>query len=247
MTVFLTGDLHSGFDMAKLITDDATTCWGDCKPTTGDYLIVTGDFGFPWDFSADELADITWLESRPYRVLFVDGNHERFDYWAKRPLEEWHGGLVQRLAPRSPILRLTRGEIYEIDGDMYFTLGGATSPDKSFRHPFEDWWPAELPDEHNFEEARQNLDAIDWNVDYVVTHTCSTSLLPRALDPAHGRKHGDGDRLTDFFDELEMRLTFKHWYFGHFHKSVTLDEHHTVLYDAIVRAGELVPQWFTDE
>lgn len=59
--------------------------------TSDDYLIVAGDFGFPWDFSADECADIAWLESRPYTVLFVDGNHERFDHWEERPMEPWHG------------------------------------------------------------------------------------------------------------------------------------------------------------
>ena len=55
--------------------------------TSDDYLIIAGDFGFPWDFSAEECADIAWLESRPYTVLFVDGNHERFDHWAERPME----------------------------------------------------------------------------------------------------------------------------------------------------------------
>lgn len=66
--------------------------------TSDDYLIIAGDFGFPWDFSAEECADIAWLESRPYTVLFVDGNHERFDHWAERPMELWHGGLTQRLS-----------------------------------------------------------------------------------------------------------------------------------------------------
>lgn len=42
----------------------------------------------------------------PYTVLFVDGNHERFDHWAERPMELWHGGLTQRLSDTSPIRRL---------------------------------------------------------------------------------------------------------------------------------------------
>ena len=106
MTVYVTGDIHGGVDMQKLRDWEL----GDSL-TSNDYLIIAGDFGFPWDFSAEECADIAWLESRLYTVLFVDGNHERFDHWAERPMELWHGGLTQRLSDTSPIRRLTRGEV----------------------------------------------------------------------------------------------------------------------------------------
>ena len=60
MTVYVTGDIHGGVDMQKLRD------WELGDSLTGDdYLIVAGDFGFPWDFSAEECADIAWLESRP--------------------------------------------------------------------------------------------------------------------------------------------------------------------------------------
>ena len=131
MTVYVTGDIHSGLDMQKLRDWDL----GDSL-TSDDYLIVAGDFGFPLDFSAEECADIAWLESRPYTVLFVDGNHERFDHWAERPMELWHGGLTQRLSDTSPIRRLTRGEVFELDGSTIFTMGGATSVDKEYRVPY---------------------------------------------------------------------------------------------------------------
>ena len=75
MTVYVTGDIHGGLDMQKLRDWEL----GDSL-TSDDYLIVAGDFGFPWNFSAEECADIVWLESRPYTVLFVDGNHERFNH-----------------------------------------------------------------------------------------------------------------------------------------------------------------------
>ena len=47
MTVYVTGDIHGGVDMQKLRDWDL----GDSL-TSDDYLIVAGDFGFPWDFSA---------------------------------------------------------------------------------------------------------------------------------------------------------------------------------------------------
>lgn len=224
MTVYVTGDIHSGLDM------DSIRSWE--KGEQGDYLIVAGDFGLPWTGDDVEEKDIRWLEARPYKVLFVDGNHERYDYLRERPIEKWHGGLVQRLRPGSPILRLMRGEIYEIDGSTVFTMGGATSADKMWRHPGEDWWPCELPNKQNFKEACTKLSAIDWKVDYVVSHTCATSFLEATM----GRS-GEPDRLTDFFDELEKRLKFKHWYYGHFHQDRDIDDRHTVLYDEIVPLG----------
>ena len=49
MTVYVTGDIHGGVDMQKLRD------WELGDSLTGDdYLIVAGDFGFPWDFSAEE-------------------------------------------------------------------------------------------------------------------------------------------------------------------------------------------------
>ena len=193
MTVYVTGDVHGGIDMQKLRDWEL----GDSL-TSDDYLIIAGDFGFPWDFSAEECADIAWLESRPYTVLFVDGNHERFDHWAERPMELWHGGLTQRLSDTSPMRRLTRGEVFELDGSTIFTMGGATSVDKEYRIPYSSWWPQELPDERNFEEARAKLDSVGWKVDYVITHTCSTRMLSPTLYPAPGWNYPSVDRLTAF-------------------------------------------------
>lgn len=235
MTVYVTGDIHGGLDMQKLRDWDLGK-----SLTSDDYLIIAGDFGFPWDLECD---DIAWLESRPYTVLFVDGNHERFDHWAERPMELWHGGLTQCLSDASPIRRLTRGEVFELDGSTVFTMGGATSVDKEYRIPYSSWWPHELPDERNFEEARTKLDSVGWKVDYVVTHTCSTRMLSPTLYPAPGWNCPAVDRLTAFFDELEDRLDYKRWYYGHFHRDANPAECHTVLYDCIVRLGDELQPW----
>lgn len=101
-------------------------------------------------------------------------------------MELWHGGLTQRLSDTSPIRRLTRGEIFELDGSTIFTMGGATSVDKEYRIPYSSWWPQELPDERNFEEARAKLESMGWKVDYAITHTCATRMLSPTLYPAPG-------------------------------------------------------------
>lgn len=93
MTVYVTGDIHGGVDMQKLRDWDLGN-----SLTSDDYLIIAGDFGFPWDFSAEECADIAWLESRPYTVLFVDGNPRAF-----RSLVGAPHGVVARRADATPV------------------------------------------------------------------------------------------------------------------------------------------------
>lgn len=235
MTVFVTGDVHGGCDMQKLYDWDSAV--GESLDAD-DYLIVAGDFGYPWDYSRGECDEIAWLEARPYNVLFVDGNHEQFAHWETRPLEMWHGGLTQRLSEDSPIRRLCRGELFELGGSCVFVLGGAASTDMDWRTPGIDWWPQELPSEEELAHADEVLAGCGWKVDYVITHTCSNRMLPYALYPDKTWQTPERDRFTGYLDTLEDRLAFRRWYFGHFHRDRDLDDTHTVLYNEVVRLGD---------
>ncbi len=82
-----------------------------------------------------------------------------------------------------------------------------------------------------------------WKVDYVITHTCSTRMLSPTLYPGPGWNCPAVDRLTAFFDELEDRLDYRRWYYGHFHRDANPAERHTVLYDCIVRLGDELQPW----
>ena len=236
MAVYVTGDYHGGVaEHWRLEEGEWPEGYG---LTRDDTLIVAGDFGLPWTFSLDECEEIAWFESRPWTTAFVDGNPERFDHWAERPCEEWRGGLVQRLSPGSPIRHLVRGEVYDLDGASVLAMGGATSVDRARRFEGASWWPQELPDAADFSRADAALATRGWRVDYVVTHACSTRMLPRALYPDPEFRHPDRDRLTDYLDGLEDRLSFRRWYCGRYRVDRDLDGRHTVLYDRIVRLGE---------
>ena len=54
---------------------------------------------------------------------------------------KWHGGKVHRIRPH--VLHLMRGQIYELEGYRFFTMGGAKS------HDIEDGILE--PDDPNFE------------------------------------------------------------------------------------------------
>ena len=66
MTVYVTGDIHGGADMQKLRDWEL----GDSL-ASDDYLIIAGDFGFPWDFSTEECADIANNIRRAAMTFFL--------------------------------------------------------------------------------------------------------------------------------------------------------------------------------
>jgi predicted phosphodiesterase len=88
-----------------------------------DYLIVCGDFGYIFLNDDREKAFLDYLETKPYTICFVDGNHENFPVIYSYPKELWHGGYIHRI--RKNILHLMRGQVFEIEGKKIFTFGGA--------------------------------------------------------------------------------------------------------------------------
>jgi len=150
--------------------------------------------------------------------LFIDGNHENFDLLDMLyPVERWNGGKIRRLSPS--VMQLMRGQVYEIDGKSFFTMGGAESYDKQFRIQGISWWPQEIPSEKEMREARANLLGHFMKVDYVITHCLPSSVQHQVF--------GDNsiypdNTLTDFFDEINGKLTYKQWFCGHYHRDGTV-------------------------
>ena len=105
-----------------------------------------------------------------------------------------------------------RGQVFEIEGKTFFTMGGAASHDKEFRREGISWWPGEMPSQEEYAEAERNLEKHNWNVDYVITHCGPTSLQ------AYMSADYKPDELTTFFDSLYERLKWKMWYMGHYHR-----------------------------
>ena len=95
--------------------------------TKRDIVICAGDFGGVWFGDGRDEAALDWLESLPFTLAFVCGNHENYDALERYPVKDWHGGKVHRI--RSHVLHLMRGQVFELEGDHFFTMGGAKSHD----------------------------------------------------------------------------------------------------------------------
>lgn len=244
--IFVTGDTHGDFSRFTKERFEE-----QAKMTKDDYVIICGDFGSVWNGSAAESKMLDWLEDLPFSVLWVDGNHENYDMLKKIPIEEWHGGKVQRVRPH--VLHLMRGQLFEIEGLTFFTMGGAASHDIQDgildpRDPFyeEDyacmsrsnlmfrvlgisWWPEELPDDQEYREAWETLEKVGWEVDYVISH-CAPSGIVKLLG-----SFLETNKLTDFFDEISKKLSFQYWLFGHYHENCSIGQNYVLLYQEILR------------
>lgn len=248
--IFVTGDCHADFDrFSKSIFPEQN------EMTKEDYVIICGDFGGVWNKdkeSARETWWMDWLEEKPFTTLFVDGNHENFDRLCSYPVEEWHGGRVHKIRPS--VIHLMRGQVFEIAGKKIFTFGGASSHDisggilepddpqfkqkkkeldrgwKPYRINRISWWAQELPTVDEMEEGRRNLEANGNKVDFIVSHCCSSSTQVFL-----GGGLFQPDYLTDYLEEIRQRVTFKKWFFGHYHDNRNVNAEEILVYEQIVR------------
>ena len=223
--IYVTGDLHGGIDIHKLSMKEFPQ---QEEMTKQDYVIVLGDFGLIWNNEREELFWRDWLLQRNFTTLFIDGNHENFDLLNKYPVELWNGGKIQKI--NDSIFRLMRGQIFRICDKKFFTMGGASSIDKHNRIDGLSWWKEEIPNDEEFHEAIINLDKYNDSVDFILSHTCTNEISEQIV------YHHTKDKLTNFFSHyIEPTVNYNHWYFGHLHDDIEIDDRHTLLYDKIIK------------
>lgn len=220
MNIYTVGDLHGE---RLRFTHTGYAIEGNLKKD--DILIVCGDFGFVFFGNEKERKFLDQLEKRDYLILFVDGNHENFDELYRYPVENWRGGKVHRI--RRNVLHLMRGQIFDFPelGINVFTMGGAYSIDKMFRQEGKSWWPEEMPSEEEYDEARRNLERVNYKVDYIITHT-----LPEDSMSIFHPYHPEEQKLSFFLEWVREKTTYKHWYAGHLHRDEDIWRHQTLLY-----------------
>lgn len=247
MSLYLTGDTHG--DFRRFLPE---SFYEQESLTKKDTILICGDFGGIWygDERDDEVLD--WMESRSFTTAFVTGNHENYDALRKYPLEEWKGGNIRRIRPS--VILLERGQIFNLYGKRFFTMGGASSHDiqggilepddpllerkrrqldareEMYRINHISWWKEELPNEEEYQTARANLDRAGWEVDYIVTHCCPSSVQDTFSDGFYQR-----DALTDFFEEIHQQCRFKYWFFGHYHGNMAIEKKYIMLYEQIIK------------
>ncbi len=189
--------------------------------------IVLGDFGLPWyecpvDDKGIHPVDHTdryllkWYKEKPFRILAVQGNHDNYDMIEKLPEVEMYDGKVLKLCEN--VYYLKRREIYSIEGKRFLVLGGAMSDDKPWRIPHESWWPQEEWTEAERDGFLFRLPTIQ--VDYVLSHTGPSAGIAPTDDFFSNKVHLTElrqDSTVVLNDEIDSKLSYKKWFFGHWH------------------------------
>ena len=232
--IYVTGDTHGYIDIEKFSYRNSPFLKGLTKD---DYVIICGDFGLVWDNDKSEMHWRKWLEEKSFTTLFVDGNHENHNMLDAYPIETWNGGNIHHIS--DSIIHLMRGQVYEIDGYTYFTMGGAESHDKEYRVEDVSWWSREMPSKEEMEQAINNLRKHDFKVDYVITHGAPSSVQ-REIEEKYSLPYPP-NYFTDWLDDLVGKhgLQYKKWYCGHYHFGHTSEvcKGLEILYGAIHELG----------
>lgn len=200
-----------------------------------DTLMICGDFGYLFRGDKDEDEFLDYIEKEAnFDIVFVDGNHENFPKIYSYPIEQWNDGKVHKI--RNNIRHLMRGEIYTINSKTFFTFGGGYSIDKERRLNYEKacnrkiWWEEEFPTQEEIDNAYKNLEKYNWKVNYIITHSAPTNVLPMVSEFFISSLKADIDIVNSTLEDIRQRTDFDHWYFGHYHGNKDFDKF-TLLYE----------------
>ncbi|MBR6872089.1 MAG: metallophosphoesterase [Ruminococcus sp.] len=221
MSLWITGDTHGGYDglMGRLAANGVMP---------GDTVLITGDFGFVSDHPDDRISYLK-LRREPFCFCFIDGNHEDHRLLSEYPASGWNGGKAQVIEQN--IIRLMRGELYNIEGRTFFCMGGAYSHDKSCRREGYNWFAEEQPSPEQYAHADLTLEACCGRVDYILTHTAPLSVIHELGAVVYEQE----SVLDNYLEKLRNTVEFQRWFFGHYHTDRELSGGFTAVYDRMIK------------
>lgn len=213
MAIYITGDTHRDFDKIQEFCEFYGTSRED------DVIIILGDAGINYYLNNSDQDVKEDLSTVDITFFCIHGNHEERPYMIETYEEtQWHGGTVY-IEPEYPNLIFAKdGEIYDFDGKKAIVIGGAYSIDKFVRlRCGEQWFETEQPDEEIMQYVEKQLDRIQWQVNYVFSHTAPSKYEPRE-EFIPGMNQALVDKSTEkWLDEIENKLTYERWFLGHYH------------------------------
>lgn len=125
---------------------------------------------------------------------------------------------------------LTEDDYVIILGDFGMPFAGY--PDDELRKlAAKPWTTLFIDGNHECYPFLRELDGEDWHGGRVQRYSDHPSIIHLMRGEVYDIRHDD---LTAFLDELEDRLDYRYWFFGHFHEDAQIDERHSILFQDIV-------------
>lgn len=219
MATFLKGDIHGNlFEIIDFINR--------FNLGKNDNIIILGDCGIAWRKDKKDLAQNIklWNEcGNGVKLYFIDGNHENFNILNSLPIENNMGKIADN------IYHLRRGQVYEFENKKILVCGGADSIDKYRRIENFTWWKEEAISQETINDIPAG------HYDYVLTHCCPRSVFEKNRIYLSTLQFLDENKINhsseDMLEQLKNKITFDHWFFGHYHINCNLDEKFTCLFE----------------
>ena len=219
MATFLKGDIHGNlFEIIDFIDR--------FNLGKNDNIIILGDCGIAWRKDKKDLAQNIklWNEcGNGVKLYFIDGNHENFNILNSFPIENNMGKIADNK------YHLHRGQVYEFENKKILVCGGADSIDKYRRIENFTWWKEEAISQETIDDIPAG------HYDYVLTHCCPRSIFEKNKIYLSTLQFLDENKINhnseDMLEQLKNKITFDHWFFGHYHINCNLDEKFTCLFE----------------
>ena len=87
-----------------------------------------------------------------------------------------------------------------------------------------------MANEEEMHEGRDNLQKHGYTVDFIITHCCSSSTQELL-----GRSIYKPDRETDYLEFIKKHVSYKKWFFGHYHDNRNISDKEILIYEQIIR------------
>ena len=207
--IYLISDIHGEADFKGLLQYIE-------KATEDDLLLILGDVCFKFEDTEENRKFTEFFLSIKKNIAIVDGNHENFEVIKSFPEENWCGGRINRISPS--IVRLQRGNVFQIDGKSFFVFGGCKSGKRW--HEMGLYHPGDEPEEAELSLAYENIKKHNFAFDYILTHKYEETPPNGTFCPA----------LAELTEYIEKNVSYKLWYSGHWHKNEKTDEKHYLVY-----------------
>ena len=223
MATFLKGDIHGNlFEIIDFINR--------FNLGKNDNIIILGDCGIAWRKDKKDLAQNIklWNEcGNGVKLYFIDGNHENFNILNSLPIENNMGKIADN------IYHLRRGQVYEFENKKILVCGGADSIDKYRRIENFTWWKEEAISQETIDDIPAG------HYDYVLTHCCPRSVFEKNRIYLSTLQFLDENKINhsseDMLEQLKNKITFDHWFFGHYHVNTAVNDKDICLVEQIVR------------
>lgn len=232
---FVTGDKHGNYR-------DIAVALKACEN-----MVILGDSGVNYSVTpADKNSHYRYTDTIHSSILknkikkelgdktifCIHGNHEaRAETVEGYKVVDFCGGKALQQKEFPNLYFGIDGEIYTFNNKKYIVIGGAYSVDKHYRLSMQAmgyhgylWFDDEQPDEAIKKRVEEKLDSVNWKVDGVLSHTCPLRYEPTELFLKQVDQNTVDQSTEEWLEEIERKLDYKVWYFGHFHSEKTIDK-----------------------